>query len=178
MVELNEILIEATRSIESDYFLLPIDGGAPVYRERVYTYELYHQMRLRWPSGCQFRLNGEVDKSAHPILRWLRAQKPDLLVHCAGSMAHNHAVIEVKSSQADRKGIKKDITTLSRFVREANYQRAIYLVYGNSVDSFASRISSIAERMEYVAPIELWLQRAPLTPATIDSRWGVGRVRT
>ncbi|WP_292533795.1 methionyl-tRNA formyltransferase-like protein [Methylocystis sp.] len=165
MEELNEILIEATQSIESDYFLLPIDGGPPVYRERVYTYELYHQMRMRWPSDCQFRLNGEVDKSAHPILRWSRAQKPDLLVHRAGSMAHNHAVIEVKSSQADPDGIKKDITTLSRFVREAGYQRAIFLIYGNCADRLVSLTQSIAAELEHIEPFELWLHHTVLSPA-------------
>ncbi len=63
MEELDHILAEATSAIEADYFRLPIDGGIPVFRERVYCYELYHQMRSRWPprSQCRYLLNGEVD---------------------------------------------------------------------------------------------------------------------
>ena len=48
MEQLTDILRQATAAIGRDYFLLPIHGAAPVYRERVYCYELYHQMRLRW----------------------------------------------------------------------------------------------------------------------------------
>jgi hypothetical protein len=45
MDELTGILAAATAAIEPGYFRLNIDGGSPVYRERVYCYELYHQMR-------------------------------------------------------------------------------------------------------------------------------------
>jgi len=62
------ILSAATAAIGHEYFHLAIAGGDPVYRERVYCYELYHRMRCLWPVETGFRLNGEVDKSAHPIL--------------------------------------------------------------------------------------------------------------
>jgi hypothetical protein len=48
MNELSDVLAEATAAIEARYFRLPIAGGDPIYRERVYCYELYHQMRLLW----------------------------------------------------------------------------------------------------------------------------------
>jgi len=81
MDELTQILIDATRLIEPGYFRLDIEGDAPVYRERVYCYELYHQMRLRWPKHCRHVLNGEVDKSGHRLLRELKLDgfKPDFL---------------------------------------------------------------------------------------------------
>jgi hypothetical protein len=102
MEELSKILEDASAAIEYGYFLLSIDGGDSVYRERVYCYELYHQMRVRWPTSTIYYLNGEVDKAAHPILRGLgiRLSKPDLLVHRPGDMSGNHAVIEVKASNA------------------------------------------------------------------------------
>jgi hypothetical protein len=40
MEQLTQILRDATAAIEAEYFLLPIHGTAPVYRERVYCYEL------------------------------------------------------------------------------------------------------------------------------------------
>lgn len=99
MHELDQILVLATQSIREEYFQLPIDGrDKPVYRERVYCYELYHQMRRNWPNGSLFTLSGEVDKSGHPLIRGngLDRAKPDFLVHVPGDMGGNHAVIEVK----------------------------------------------------------------------------------
>ena len=84
MKELNSILSEAAANVDEMYFHFRIDGGdAPIFRERVYCYELYHQMRLLWPKTTKYFLNGEVDKAAHPILRELDADnaKPDFLVH-------------------------------------------------------------------------------------------------
>src|SRR4051812_19242544 len=83
MRELSEILRQSTSGIGERFFRLPIDGGDSVYRERVYCYELYHQMRSRWPQECPFCLNGEVDKRAHPFWRQtgLDEVTPDFLVH-------------------------------------------------------------------------------------------------
>ena len=105
MENLDRILQDATAAVEDNYFRLHIDGAdAPIYRERVYCYELYHQMRRRWPDDGPFRLNGEVDKAAHPVLSRLDASyaKPDLLVHGPGDMGRNHAIIEVKSQKIGR----------------------------------------------------------------------------
>jgi hypothetical protein len=167
MDELSNILTEATRSIEPGYFRLNIDGGDPVYRERVYCYELYHQMRLKWPAGCSFCLNGEIDKASHPILSRLGADyaKPDLLVHSPGHMSGNHAIIEVKSTRASPSGIKKDIATLSLFRSAVRYERAIYLIYGDRIDAMLRRIQRAAAIAEDLAPIELWLHERAGEPA-------------
>jgi len=47
MDELTSILQQAT--------------AGPVYPERVYCNELYHQMRMLWPKTTPFYLNGEID---------------------------------------------------------------------------------------------------------------------
>ena len=95
MDELTQILIDATRLIEPGYFRLDIEGDAPVYRERVYCYELYHQVRLRWPPSCRHVLNGEVDKKGHHLLKALKMDgfKPDFLIHRPGHMADNFAIM-------------------------------------------------------------------------------------
>ena len=62
-----QLLRAATSAIAAEYFLLPVavpPGGVPRsdFRERVYAYELYHQLRCRWPahwSGMHF-LMGEI----------------------------------------------------------------------------------------------------------------------
>jgi hypothetical protein len=168
MDDLNDILAAATRAIEPDYFRLRIDGGDPIYRERVYCYELYHQMRKRWPEGSPFFLNGEVDKRAHPILAQLGADgvTPDFLIHQPGNMEGNHAIIEVKSARAVAAGILKDLGILSLFRHRVRYARAIYLIYGDDVrEGFLDRLQHIASDADELAPIEVWFHTRPLEPA-------------
>ena len=168
MQQLSDLLAAATAAIAPDYFRLSIHGGEPVYRERVYCYELYHQMRLRWPVDCAFYLNGEVDKAAHPILSQLGADgfKPDLLVHRPGDLGGNHAVLEVKSARAARTGAPKDLNTLAIFRNVVGYERAIYLVYGEGItESLVERIERFSQGIHPEVAIELWLHSASGQPA-------------
>jgi len=133
-MNIEQLVAEATENIERNYFQLPVDGQEdPIYRERVYCYELYHQLRLRWPSDTEYELSGEVDKSGHPLVRGndLDRVKPDLLVHVPGDMGGNHTIIEIKPITASRNGIAKDLSTLTAFRRYAEYGKAIYLFYGD-----------------------------------------------
>jgi hypothetical protein len=168
MNELSQVLADATSAIEPGYFRLNVDGGDSIYRERVYCYELYHQMRSRWPASCPFFLNGEIDKAAHPILIELGAfgAKPDLLVHQPGYMIGNHAIIEVKCASTRGAGIKKDLDTLTLFINKVRYQRAIYLIYGDECrDGLITRIRRTAKAIEDLAPVELWIHASPGQPA-------------
>ncbi len=173
MKKLTSVIKKATTKVDREYFLLDIDGGDPIYRERVYCYELYHQMRLCWPADTKFYLNGEVDKAGHPELKKLEAKadhvKPDLLVHQPGYGKGNYAIIEVKSPNTDNDGIYKDLKNLSLFKRKVGYKRAIYLIYGDgdkAVD-VAKRVKTIAEKAQKfeLEPIELWLHKEPGKPA-------------
>ena len=71
-----------------------------MYQERVYCYELYHQLRCRWPKGADCVLGGEVKKGGHPYLG-SGQRKPDFLVHAPGE-DRNYVVVEVKSYQGAR----------------------------------------------------------------------------
>lgn len=166
MEQLTQILQDATAAIGAEYFLLPIHGAGPVYRERVYCYELYHQMRLRWPPDCVYRLNGEVDKMGHPYFQDGGEPKPDLLVHEPGH-GNNYAIIEVKSCHAAADGIRKDLHTLSRFRNEMGYRRAVYLIYGADHGGMLGKVQECAVRVPHIAPIELWLHAAPTAPAAL-----------
>ena len=161
MDQLDQILRDATAAIEPLYFKLPIYGGPPVYRERVYCYELYHQMRKRWPDAdvTPYTLNGEVDKRAHNFLKELgvTGQKPNLLVHRPSHM-DNFAIIEVKHADADADGIAKDVETLTVFMNNVGYQRAIYLIYGTESDeALIHRVLNGAAAVRHTTRIELWL---------------------
>jgi hypothetical protein len=167
MNELSGILRESTAAVGSGYFQLRIDGGNPVFRERVYCYELYHQMRKNWPDDCRYHLNGELDKSAHPILSELGAgsAKPDFLVHTPGAMDGNYAIIEVKHSIVVA-GVRKDLKTLDLFVRKVEYQKAIYLIYGGEANAAGVEIiQNVAKEFPVLAPIEVWLHSEVNQPA-------------
>jgi len=164
MDEFTKVFQEASAGVEPGYFHLNIHGGDPVYRERVYCYELYHQMRLRWPTNCRFWLNGEIDKAAHPILAGMGVgrAKPDFLVHFPGDMAGNYAIIEVKPEGAGNGDIRTDLDKLSLFTAAVGYRRAIYLVYGHHPDATMERIHAArAADAERLGPIELWAHTAP-----------------
>lgn len=170
MNELYGILGAATAGVARAYFQLDICGGDPVFRERVYCYELYHQMRLRWPTNGEYVLNGEIDKGAHPILMKLgKYPKPDFLVHTPGKMDCNYAIIEVKHSTA-KDGIQKDLKNLDLFVRKLRYKRAIYLFFGcPKGDEVVKRIAAVASEFKKLVPIEIWLHSAVNQQATLDT---------
>jgi len=126
-------LMEAATRIDSHYFQIPVAGvERPIFRERVYCYELYHQLRGVLGDDFPYKLDGEVDKGGHPIIRpALGAKKPDFIVHVPMQMDQNLVVIEVKPINARRRDIKGDIETLRKFLDKAEYYRAIMLIYGN-----------------------------------------------
>jgi hypothetical protein len=126
------ILALSCEGITDQYFQLPQAKGDRVYRERVYCYELYHQMRRQW-SKFRYSLGGEVDKSGHPIFRDgpYRHSKPDFLVHVPGDMGENLAIVEVKASTATFAAMSADVKKLIWYCGPpANYFCGILHVYG------------------------------------------------
>jgi hypothetical protein len=124
-------------------------------------------MRKRWPAETPFYLNGEVDKARHPKMSEMRDNfpKPDLLVHRPGYMDGNFAVIEVKCERAGKVGIKKDLETLSFFVNEFGYERAIYLIYGDAARTTLTQVQQVAQDLAGLAAIEYWAHEAPESAA-------------
>lgn len=170
------MLEQATASIPESYFHLPVaEANRPSYRERVYCYELYHQLRCLWPHDSPFSLGGEVDKSGHPLLMketCLKRLKPDFLVHVPGKMPGNLIVIEVKPIKAKVLQIHKDLTSLNGFVAKANYQLSILLAFGGDQKALASfkrraLIRWHEERGLQPPCVELWWHSKPGVPATI-----------
>lgn len=149
MDEFTDIFCAAFQEITNEYFQLPVAGKEdPIYRERVYCYELYHQLRSLWPQHTEYSLSGEVDKNGHELIRGdeLDRKKPDFLVHEPGIMEHNYLIIEVKPSNADRKGIEKDLKTLTAFRTKGGYSKAIFLIYGGP-DSNLEKIKTTSKNI-------------------------------
>jgi hypothetical protein len=119
------------RRIGGEYVQLPVADADSVYRERVYCYELYHQLRSVW-NGFPFSLGGEVDKMKHPFSENgpYATAKPDLLVHRPGDMDRNLACVEVKRCSRASGDFRDDLKKLTWFCRNARYHGGIFLVYG------------------------------------------------
>jgi len=165
METFTQIFRTATAAIAPEYFLLPIHGAESVYRERVYCYELYHQMRTLWPADSLYRLNGEADKRAHPYFEDWGAPKPDFLVHQPGT-SENYAVMEVKASHAVAHGIDKDLRTLEFFRNGIGYTRAIYLIFGADALRVGERVRQHAGDLVRNGVFELWVHPVVGTEAT------------
>ena len=125
----------ATSLVGEEYFQLPVADADAVYRERVYCYELYHQLRSLWDLP-PFSLGGEIDKQGNPYFRGgpYACAEPDLLVHVPGNMGGNLAIIEVKSATG-LGGARDDLQKLSWFCNHAQYFRGIFLAYGEAGDA-------------------------------------------
>ena len=145
-------LKEACKKIDNDYIEFNIAGSEWIYRERVYCYELYHQLRCILGESSPYKLNGEVDKDGHPIIKKaLGAKKPDFIVHVPGGMDKNLVVVEVKSVTRAKKGfskLKKDLETLEGFLDKANYKNAIMLIYGDVDDKLLQKIKEEFKKYE------------------------------
>lgn len=156
-MDFDRVLAEASRHVADPYFLLPQAGGGPCYRERVYCYELYHQMRCCWPTDSELILQGEVTKNAHPLLKELNLEKtPDFLVHKPGDMDGNFAIIEVKTCAAPKGALFADIEKIHDFRVKAEYEKGILLVFGEDSEKLAGGVAAEAKEKG----VELWVHTA------------------
>ena len=107
-------LIKSIRSIDDCYFNVPRyverAGEAPTVEhkllERVYAYELYHQLRLQLGNVLPYTLHGELDKRWQEVMRTRGlGDIPDLVFHDPGKWGrpqheYNLVIIEVKSTSS------------------------------------------------------------------------------
>lgn len=147
-----DLFSRATANIEGHYFQLPVAQiEKPVYRERVYCYELYHRVREQMPPDFRYNLDGELDKTGHPLIQNVCGKvKPDFLIHERGVMNQNLVVLEVKPITASRYGIRKDVKTLCCFLERASYFRAIYLIYGDNETLIARILRMVQNHIEKI----------------------------
>lgn len=131
-----QMLSTAASQVAGEYFQLPVVDADAVDRERVYCYELYHQLRCLWDAFA-FSLGGEVDKAGHPHFRGgpYAMAKPDFLVHVPGEMHRNLAAVELKPATAGIDALHKDLQKLTWFCHHAQYFRGLLLVYGEAGES-------------------------------------------
>ena len=128
-----EILLGSIQAISRKYFMVERYDARTAHRERVYCYELYHQMRLRIGDDYPYTLHGEIDKRGHQFIEHIFGQSPnpDFVVHMPGSM-NNLAVIEVKVSNCTPRQAQEDIEKIRKFCSLVGYTIGFFLLFGSS----------------------------------------------
>ena len=130
--QFKDSLCRSIKNIESRYFQVIRYEGLPTWRERVYCYELYHQLRNYLPKGFPYTLHGEIDKRGQEIIckEFEKKPNPDFVVHQPGTK-ENLVIMEVKSSGGiSEDKIRKDMEKLKTFIDiPIGYKNGIFLVY-------------------------------------------------
>ena len=112
-----------------------------IVRERVFCYELYHQMRsVQSARGLtDVQIHGEIDKSGHIAFDRNSRKNPDFVFHVPGMMKGKAIVVEVKGKIEGnyQEGVYKDIVTLSKFTNNKHYYHSgILIIYNYIYDEF------------------------------------------
>lgn len=166
MNDFSTLLKLATEKITPEYFNIPLYKGEYISRERVYCYELYHQLRLIWPEESKFILHGELDKVAHPYLSSLNInQKPDFLVHEPGSMNNNCIVMEIKKHTTADIAILNDFKKIEKFITKVGYSRGVFLMFGSKAINKSQNIQNILASFSNQLNVEIWLHCNPCEAA-------------
>ena len=156
-----QALETASRSISADYFLLPIAGrDRPIRRERVYCYELYHQLRLEL-RGSQLTLTGEPDKRGHPDFPGIN---PDFILHTPGHHADNTAAVEVEC-RLGKAHLVKDLRNL-KVMRARGYRTAVLLLFSVNQVPWLRLIRAADEAEIALEDVVVMLHRAAGASAT------------
>ncbi|GAB2615299.1 hypothetical protein [Novilysobacter erysipheiresistens] len=154
-------LEQATEAIEAPYFLLPIAGrDLPIKRERVYCYELFHQLRLALRDS-QLTLTGEPDKRGHPDFPPIN---PDFILHTPGGHEENTAVVEVEC-RVGLEHLIKDFRNL-KTMRDRGYGTLVLLLFANSNVPWPKLAQAAREADIGLGEIAVLLHRAPGLAAT------------
>ena len=132
----------ALSQVEPDYFKVPTTYElSGIVRERVFCYELYHQLRKLRNSKTtklDLELNGEIDKRSHIDFDKKDRKNPDFVFHNPGTHERNTLVIEVKG-KLHKRGIEKDFNTISTFIEKYEYKAGIFILYNHSIQELTEK---------------------------------------
>lgn len=143
-----KLVYDAMRNVSKEFFEIEIaEDVKEKRRERVYCYELYHQIRsLQEKKHLKdFTVNAEIDKRGHSIIT--ENFNPDIVIHQQGNIS-NYIVIEVKVA-LDADGIVKDFHTIIAMLKKYYYQYGIFILTGSSLKDFKHYfINNVLNRLE------------------------------
>jgi hypothetical protein len=132
-------LFESISKIDKQYYRLRLAYfNQSMYRENVYCYELYHQLRASLGNDFPYILSGEVDKASHPdIVDRCLEFKSSFLVHQPGIHSADSflAIMQVISMQTAFRYPETLIDFINKMKcavsLDGGYYRGIILIYGD-----------------------------------------------
>jgi hypothetical protein len=140
-----DLVKHALTRIAPHYFRLPTTYmRTGIVRERLFCYELYHQIRSSMLPHHELSLHGEIDKRGHADFAEEDRVNPDFVFHVAGTHFRNTLVIEVKGTDRYREGILKDFKTILNFINIYGYRAGIFILYNHS---FAELEKSVGDKL-------------------------------
>jgi hypothetical protein len=126
--------------------------------ERVFAYELYHQYRIIIEKNknryANLRLDGEIQKqfsnninSCGTNYNFEQARfAPDMVVHL-GQIDRNSQnqklIVEIKIRTIEKKELAKTILKFNHYIRELNFQYAVFLSVNTTLISVAKKLKEI-----------------------------------
>lgn len=164
----------AMSNVANDYWMVQTAEGDEKVRERVFCYELYHQMRLlqesekrEFPKMSKLTIAGELLKKGLVGFKKedgnTEEQKcPDFIFHIPQKYINDAIVMEVKGRTdlpSYKSGIYDDFKTLNAFIKseKLHYQSGIFLLYGHTQQEAVQVIRSITFNFEFVAPDKIYV---------------------
>lgn len=139
-----DALLQALNNLDWDYVTpsrVDYRGAEPAviaeqnWQERLFAYELYHQLRLLWTEKPALRaccvIHAEVRKGYQKIAGF--DYMPDFLFHLPQA-GQNRAVAEVKLAGRSSQDIATDLKKLVRFHDKFEYDDLIEILVGSDRD--------------------------------------------
>lgn len=124
-----------------------------IVRERVFCYELYHNMRCLLGKNGDLVVHAEVDKNGHKDFARGDQKNPDFVFHVPGEHRRNTLVVEVKGTIGRISGILKDFRTLDRFMSYYRYEAGVFVLYNHTLNDLVA-----CKNFKKILPL---LQRSP-----------------
>ena len=138
--EIIEKIKKAAEKVTENYLKLTTTyEPSGIVRERVFCYELYHQLRLILGNSNMLTLNGEIDKRGHQDFKTEDRKNPDFVFHIPGQHKGNTIVFEVKGNLITD-GIIKDFETIHTFVSSYQYQAGVFLLYNYTLSDLLKEL--------------------------------------
>lgn len=146
---LSSVLKQIFSSAEVHFHVIHVGHKEIKRRERVYAYELYHQMRLiqEQKFKSEFTINGEIDKSGHKIIK--EPFNPDFVIHQQGKMGENFCVVELKTINK-KSGIQKDFHTITCMMHCYRYKIGIFAIAGVLLSDIKSILVEVWNTQEHL----------------------------
>lgn len=138
-------LEESLKNIEIKYYNVDTVLGDELVRERVFCYELYHQMRnnQKLIPNKDITIFGEMDKRSVKIFD---DEKPDFIFHEPGT-EKNYLIMEVKNN-FNKDTTYNDLKKLIKFIILHSYQYGIELYYRIPLEELKYKFKNNIEKSQ------------------------------